>query len=438
MHRSIALFCCSLVIVPSVLAQRKAFTIDTHPSGADVLLNGASVGTTPYTYRFDKAPGSSFNVELHLEGHTARTVDIGPMLRDRYALAHTLLLELYREHSDELDNVELPFVTVVNDTKPADGRYGVNNGRRLTSTAPELRDLGYPEQLTGAILGALRNTFATAVSVRRGNPRGEEAIRRAKLFVQPRLKQLDMALEEHDDRCYGTVRMNVEWCFMSALDTDSVLFTLERSSVYSAFGEYRSQLLTSAMRDAAHRMIDEEGLRERLLAIHTAGLARSKGERLDVQRPVPITFNGRKEMLAALIKGVVTIKLEDGFGSGFLISNDGYIITNAHVVDDKTTVSVKFNQGFSLDGKVVKLNKDFDLALIKVAGTDLPALTLGDDQQLLVGEELFAIGTPVDEKLGQSVTRGIMSGRRELDGRTFIQTDVSINPGNSGGPVIDE
>nr|MBP7451116.1 trypsin-like peptidase domain-containing protein [Flavobacteriales bacterium] len=80
---------------------------------------------------------------------------------------------------------------------------------------------------------------------------------------------------------------------------------------------------------------------------------------------------------------------------------------------------------------------DFDLALIKVLGTDLPALTIGDDKVVQVGEEVYAIGTPLDEKLGQSVTRGIVSGKRDLEDRAYIQTDVSINHGNSGGPLID-
>ena len=86
---------------------------------------------------------------------------------------------------------------------------------------------------------------------------------------------------------------------------------------------------------------------------------------------------------------------------------------------------------------MVKVNKDFDVALVKVAGNDLPALSIGDDEAVQLGEELFAIGTPLDEQLGQSVTRGIMSGRREIEGRKYLQTDVSINPGNSGGPLID-
>lgn len=154
-------------------------------------------------------------------------------------------------------------------------------------------------------------------------------------------------------------------------------------------------------------------------------------------RPPALAYADRKGMIPAIVKGVVTVEMKDGHGSGFLITSDGYIITNAHVVGTSATAKVRFEQGFTLDGQVVKVNPDFDVALIKVAGNDLPALAIGDDEELQLGEELFAIGTPLDEKLGQTVTRGIMSGKREIEGRKYIQTDVSINPGNSGGPLID-
>ncbi len=202
--------------------------------------------------------------------------------------------------------------------------------------------------------------------------------------------------------------------------------------------EPRQTALNGAIRDATRQMIEEDGLQERLVRIFNEGLVRSKGSQVEVVKPKGIPFTGRKDMLAALVKGVVTVKPKNGQGSGFLISSDGYIVTNAHVVGEEATVSVRFGQGFTLDGQVVKVNRDFDLALIKTPGNDLPALVLGDDTQLLIGEELFAIGTPLDEQLGQTVTRGIMSGRREFEGRTFIQTDVPINSGNSGGPLIDE
>jgi S1-C subfamily serine protease len=177
---------------------------------------------------------------------------------------------------------------------------------------------------------------------------------------------------------------------------------------------------------------------ERVAAVYGSALLLSKGAGVELTRPKPIPYNSRKEMLSSLVKAVVTVMDDMGHGSGFLVANDGYIITNEHVVGAAALVKVKFEQGFTLDAQVVKTNKDFDLALLKVQATDLPALTAGDDARLVVGEELFAIGTPLDTKLGQTVTRGILSGRRELDGRSYLQTDVPINPGNSGGPLLDE
>jgi S1-C subfamily serine protease len=175
-----------------------------------------------------------------------------------------------------------------------------------------------------------------------------------------------------------------------------------------------------------------------LEALYGAGLVASKGNEVVIGAPRTITFKSRKEMLSELIKGVVTVDMEKGHGSGFIISNDGYIITNEHVVSGESLVKVKFSQGFALDATVVKVNKDFDVALLKVTASDLPAMAIGNDGQLMLGEEIFAIGTPLDTELGQSVTRGVLSGKREIEGRAYLQTDVSINPGNSGGPLIDE
>jgi S1-C subfamily serine protease len=299
-------------------------------------------------------------------------------------------------------------------------------------------DLEYPDQLTGSLLSLMRGSYAETRIVRPGTQKGDEAIRRAKVYLKPVLRDLDLALTEQDHRAFGQVDMDMDWEFRSGLRKDSILFILSKHTTYTAYGEGLRDVLTNAAKDAGRRLLEEEGLPARLQDVFHAGLMLSKGEALTLDRPKAIAFTGRKDMLSALVKAVVTVETDDGHGSGFLVTNDGYLITNAHVVGTAGTVKVRFQQGFALDGTVVKVNPDFDLALIKTPGGDLPALTIGDDTGLQLGEELFAIGTPLDELLGQTVTRGIMSGRRELDGRSFIQTDVSINPGNSGGPLIDE
>lgn len=139
------------------------------------------------------------------------------------------------------------------------------------------------------------------------------------------------------------------------------------------------------------------------------------------------------------IKSVVTVKVPEGHGSGCIVSADGYLITNYHVISEDTsnTVDVYMNNGDTLKADYVRSNSTYDLALLKLEkpGNYLcfsPSLS----KNITVGEEVYAIGTPEDLSLGQSITKGIISGKRKVHDKTVIQTDVSINPGNSGGALV--
>lgn len=420
------------------IAQEKSITLDTRPTGALVFLNGAEVGTTPFVYRYAKTPSSATTIELRMSGYGARSVDMLMVLKDQHARKRPILVNLYRDPPSERQRTDLPVVTMNVGIAPDNKDFGTLGTKKLQRKDRELVDLDYPDQLTSEVIGAMRNTFASATLARKSTQKGDEALRRAKVYLKPTIKSVRFDVDEFDDRFYGTVDVEMSWAFMSGVKTDSTLFTEERRTTCPIFMDPRSVTLGLALRDATRQLFDEEGLQDRLKSAFSEALVAGKGQVVDVVKPHPIVFSGRKDMLASLVKGVVTISTKDGHGSGFLISNDGHVVTNAHVVGTDGTVKVKFNQGFTLDGQVVKVNRDFDLALIKTPGSDMAALTLGDDAQLLIGEELFAIGTPLDEELGQTVTRGIISGRREFEGRVFLQTDVSINPGNSGGPLIDE
>jgi S1-C subfamily serine protease len=135
-------------------------------------------------------------------------------------------------------------------------------------------------------------------------------------------------------------------------------------------------------------------------------------------------------------KSVVTVMTSDGHGSGCIISGDGYIVTNAHVVGEEETVKVLLADGVEVKGKVVRVNPDMDLALIKVDTDGLNAFQLPSANAAEIGADVFAIGTPADKELGQSISKGIISGRRKIDGHALLQTDVSINGGNSGGALV--
>ena len=131
---------------------------------------------------------------------------------------------------------------------------------------------------------------------------------------------------------------------------------------------------------------------------------------------------------------------QSGLGSGVIISNDGFIATNNHVVQGADEVIVTLDDGRELKAKVVGRDPQTDIAVIKVNATDLPAITFADSNQIEVGDRVLAIGNPFG--IGETVTTGIVSakGRRPglgLDYEDFVQTDAAINPGNSGGALVD-
>lgn len=141
-------------------------------------------------------------------------------------------------------------------------------------------------------------------------------------------------------------------------------------------------------------------------------------------------------------RGQPAPRKERSLGSGFIISADGYILTNDHVVDEADAIKVRLSDGREFSGRVQGLDPKLDLALVKIdVGKErLPVAELGDSEKLRVGEWVMAIGNPFG--LEQTVTVGIVSAKGRVIGAgpydDFIQTDASINPGNSGGPLFNE
>ena len=170
----------------------------------------------------------------------------------------------------------------------------------------------------------------------------------------------------------------------------------------------------------------------------------SKTQTIEVDDPFsdffdPFGFFGQRGQGGTRKQRVQTPK-KQGSGSGVIISADGYIVTNNHVVEgaDEITVILTDNREFS--ATIVGNDQNTDLALIKVSGKNLPAITIGDSQKLRIGEWVLAIGNPYN--IGTTVTAGIVSAKaRSMSGgnsvQSFIQTDAAINPGNSGGALVN-
>jgi serine protease Do len=162
---------------------------------------------------------------------------------------------------------------------------------------------------------------------------------------------------------------------------------------------------------------------------------------------VPPQERSVRELVNELGEAVVQVRTPAGLGSGFFINPDGFLITNFHVTEGETQISVEvyLQKNGQIERKtykqvrIVALNKFVDLALLRIEDKDAPkfsSVTLGDADKLGVGDRVFAIGSPLG--LERTVTEGILSTKtRQFEGELYLQTTAQINPGNSGGPLFN-
>lgn len=134
-----------------------------------------------------------------------------------------------------------------------------------------------------------------------------------------------------------------------------------------------------------------------------------------------------------------TVTLGDGTsaGTGFYVSDDGYILTNQHVVGDQRYMKARLRDGRELVGEVVRVSRSRDVALIKTSPPGVIPLYLRKMRGAQTGEEVYVIGSPLGRTFSGTLTRGILSGHRTIDGMSYLQSDAKVLPGNSGGPLLD-
>lgn len=207
------------------------------------------------------------------------------------------------------------------------------------------------------------------------------------------------------------------------------------TSFYDAF-DTASPLRTAALDASSMQPVDLTKAAESTLnsVVHIMSIQRSKIQ--TIQQPDIFDFffgdgRGRQQQ--------VQTPEQRGFGSGVIISKDGYIVTNNHVIDGADEINVKLHDGREMKGRVIGTDPTSDLALVKIEGDDFPAIVVGNSDNLKVGEWVLAVGNPFN--LGSTVTAGVVSAKSRGLGanqvESFIQTDAAINQGNSGGALVN-
>ena len=232
------------------------------------------------------------------------------------------------------------------------------------------------------------------------------------------------------------------------LDIQWDVLDFYKQKVYSTETQLKSDFFTYNFRSSKYTFQNfinqslEDNLESSLLKIRdelqSKGLLKMGGNGSDslATFPIPKPQPAENSRINDFIKSVAIIKVDEGHGSGFVVSADGYMVTAYHVVAGTKKIEVVFADGTKADAELVRKNEEADLALIKVAKNDLKPLQISNSNDPEMGVDVWAIGAPKSVELGQSVSKGVLSSLRKANNVTYLQTDVSINSGNSGGPLI--
>ena len=152
-----------------------------------------------------------------------------------------------------------------------------------------------------------------------------------------------------------------------------------------------------------------------------------------------VDANKIPEVVQHAYGAVVKILIGSGHGSGFIVSSEGYVLTNTHVVGKSPgMITIELSTGRRVVGEVIRTDSETDVALIKLEKGKYHFTPIGFSASLRVGDPVLAIGTPLREDFHRTLTKGVVSAFRVEEGRRLIQSDVTIHPGNSGGPLLDK
>jgi S1-C subfamily serine protease len=236
----------------------------------------------------------------------------------------------------------------------------------------------------------------------------------------------------------GSAAMSVEWQVYDKL-SKTVLGTINTAAEYdlkTPTAGNDGALSLGALRENAKKLAMSDAFRAALLTPESHDLAASPSSK---QNPIALSGSlaAGVRPVADAVGAVVLIAAGQAEGSGFLVSQDGLLLTDRHVVGDAKYVKVRWSDGLEALGEVVRADKVRDVALVKTDARGRKPLALRHDP-LQPGDTVFAIGAPMGDRFQSTVTRGVLSAYRTFDGLSYIQSDVNVTHGSSGGPLLDE
>ncbi|HEX5400431.1 MAG TPA: serine protease, partial [Verrucomicrobiae bacterium] len=231
-------------------------------------------------------------------------------------------------------------------------------------------------------------------------------------------------------------------------DTSSrqIVFT-NTSYGFAKENGFSTGVLTAAFGDALKKMVAASDLADLIATNGTFYVTATDAVRpvaagvpIRIKVPHYVPSRSLPEDLDTVNRGIVTVEAGKTVGCGVIVSPDGYVLTAAHLLSGKTQVVVRFRAGLQLNAVVVRIDREQDLALLKLPGTSYPAVELNLTAPASVGSVVYVIGPPLNGNPEFTIGKGVISAYREgSDGQAqLIQTDATSNSGNSGGPMLDQ
>ena len=440
------------------IAQYESTTIlRSHPSHAQVFIGKKEIGTTPLdlsklkiedTLRlklegyetvclifFENKRGNSFPATLEESNSFIMNYD---KREDFYDIPSGTII--MRKKLPEFDTKIMVAIDTPRLDLPEKYEFGRINGSKTLFKGDDFyRYLGYPQNMEVQLINSSHDTYLDAMFYT-NNTKDEATLYLPKVILKPVIKKLNFNLKGKLLRDYkGPCVMECEWLVSDISQPSKVLAKFPISTQIYRSGNNYELILHQLIFESKRDLLAIDTLFDYLSKLENNYLVRSK-----ITKPLtlivskPLVYTSSKEMLRDVIAGVVTVETESSFGSGAILSRNGYIVTNYHVIGASDKIYVRLGKEKKVLAEKVRVNKDYDLALLKISGENFKALQLGNSEQSATGDEIYAAGTPLDKTLGQTITRGIISGYRNWNGVNFIQNDVSVNSGNSGGPLLNE
>ena len=447
----------------------RTITIESDPSAADVKgKDGKILGTTPYSFTPSKEEKYSFAVSK--KGFEESEIQIRPMVRESALFGDALLLcipcfvdlpskaylqfehsnyklDLHRssnerEHENSMfsEDVFVNINEVQLGFKNAELLGKVNSSNIKYNSNKEQETTGNSVVFTDQVCREFKQFNITSLKcgINRFQREGANMLAPDKqLFIQPVVESWNMNLTTKKKIYFGSGTMVVIWKILDPTQNMKVIHESKTTTRADFDDKYLKYFFLKLIQKSVDTYIETDSVYSFLKNRSLNMPEMMKGESVEIKRNINPKFDKLKDLVSYCTKAVVTVKQKDGFGSAVIVSSSGFMITNYHVVENNKEVTVKLSSGISLNAKVVKTNPTADLALLKIEADGLTALPFSESS-VEVGEEVVAIGTPGDLSLEQTVSKGIVSGKRVFEGKNFLQTDVSINPGNSGGPLLND